>query len=551
MTLASHIHHPKGPPAGPVEGATYEDSLRPRRDVAQFRRLERVAPLGYFAMGVGWIHVARVDGSPKQDRMLAIANGSDWTPQPLTLHRSDPLTGVCKLPHWFSTDYDHHMGLAVGDLNGTGYEDVVVAVFAGKDQAVSGGGVKVYRGGPAGLNPDPEWLARGFAATGVVLADLTGTGTLDVVVSCLSESGTIQAPEVDSSGHFRGRARLLENVSEQGSSETAFREHVIEHSAARGAGDVTVADVDLDGNLDVIFAGSRTTVLYGRPDLSSGNPWSDAPVWVSEEEHPFSFSAQAFSHPDFPEGQLVCSSRGLFSVSQLRGRGIDEIAPGLFVHLPTRGGTSEALQAMAGFDANRPELPAGLAVAHGPDGVPFIVAGFLDARSRDIRGAPIRLFPAASSRTTPFDEGGVQELGGGGLMAARVVVSPYTGGPTSVHQFRVSVDDREQVAVTLPRRPAEELLSVEVIGPDGRRVKHWVSRTSDGSTLCFSPPLKVDSEVVVSFRTAEDVEIAVTSSAAWPPAGASGVWRGRLVAVEPGCARPSDSPPASRERRAG
>jgi hypothetical protein len=229
----------------------------------KFQRLERLSPLGYFAMGIGWIRVATRPG--KNVKMLAIANGSDWTPQPLTLHAPHPERSFEKLPCWFSDDYDHHMGLAIGDVTGNGYDDVVVAVFAGKDQRLTGGGVKMYPGGPEGLSPQPIWLSQGYAATGVALADITGDGTLDILVSCLTEQGTIQAPHTNSNGHFEGRARLLVNQGTSNGLSTTFHPYVIERTEARGAGDVTVADVDLDGTLDVVFAGRRTAVLYGNP----------------------------------------------------------------------------------------------------------------------------------------------------------------------------------------------------------------------------------------------------------------------------------------------
>ena len=164
---------------------------------SDFQRLERLSPLGYFAMGIGWLRVGTQHGAGV--KMLAIANGSDWTPQPVTLHAAHPDRGFEKLPCWFSDDYDHHMGLAVGDVTGNGYDDIVVAVFAGKDQSLTGGGIKLYRGGPEGLNSAPLWLSRGYAATGIALADITGDGTLDILVSCLSET--------------KSRKRLLNSLS--------------------------------------------------------------------------------------------------------------------------------------------------------------------------------------------------------------------------------------------------------------------------------------------------------------------------------------------------
>lgn len=492
----------------------------------RFQRLERLAPLGYFAMGVGLVRIGT------SERMLALANGSDWTPQPLTLHRPHAERGFEKLPSWFSNDYDHHMGLAVGDLSGNGYDDVVVAVFAGKNQQLSEGGLKVYRGGPDGLDPTPVWLAKGFAATGVALAPFGGKNLPDIVVSCVSEDGTIQEPGLDAAGRLPGRPRLLINRTRPGDENLCFETRIIESEIVRGAGDVIIADVDLDGTLDVVFAAPRTAVLFGDPG-ESALPWEHADTWVSHEEHPFSFSVQTLCHPDFPTSQLIASSRGLLSGAQLAGRTLEELAPGILVHAPKRSGTSHNLQHLAPLDSKRPELPAGLAVAYDGGGRPYLVAGFLDARGRDIRGAPLRIYRSTAAPTEAqagflFDPTPDEELPGGGLMAGRVCVAPRIEGPTTIFQHSTEVEDSPLHVVTLPLCPAGELLFVEAADAAGQPLDVAYCRLAQSASLCFSPPLPVGSRLLVAFRAADEVDIVAASSAAWPPAGASGIWRGRL-----------------------
>lgn len=513
------------------------------RQTTRFQRLERLAPLGYFAMGVGSLRL----GSGQ--RMLAIANGSDWTPQPLTLHASHPERGFEKLPCWFSDDYDHHMGLTIGDLNGNGYEDVVVAVFAGKNQRLAEGGVKVYLGGPEGLSPTPIWLARGFAATGVALGPFNGKKVPDIVVSCLSEGGTIQAPDLDDSGRLSGRPRILLNRTLARDANLCFEERIIEHHVVRGAGDVAIADIDLDGTLDVVFASTRTAVLFGNPGTGDA-PWVNADTWVSKEEHPFSFSVQTFLHPDFPGRQLIASSRGLLSGSQLKGRRLEEIGAGILLHSPRRNGSTECIQHLAPVDPARPELPAGLTVAHDAGGRPHLIAGFLDARGSDIRGVPVRTYRSAHGRSgVPFEAVPAEELPGGGLMAGRVCVAPRFEGPTTISEYSVRVGPGPRHVVTLPWRPAGEPLLVEATGRDGQPVEADFTRSEDGATLCFSPPLPEGSRLLIAIRTADEVDIVAASSAAWPPAGASGVWRGRLGrrVLQP----INDSPSPARVRQAG
>ncbi len=507
-----------------------------------FQRLERLAPLGYFAMGIGWLKL----GSGEQ--MLAIANGSDWTPQPLTLHASHPDRGYEKLPCWFSDDYDHHMGLAVGDLTGNGYDDIVVAVISGKNQNLAEGGIKVYLGGPGGLDPHPLWLARGFAATGVALAPFDGGRRPDILVSCLSEGGTIQKPDLDEHGRFTGRARLLVNHTKPGSETPTFEEHVIEHEAARGAGDVFVADVDLDGELDVVFASGKTSVLYGNPRTDLGSPWKHADYWTSNERHPYSFAALAFTHPSFPGGQLIASSRGLMSATQLAGRTLEEIQTGVLIHVPSRGKSTPALQRIGSFDPQSPQVPAGLGVAYGRDGHPSLVAGFLDARGRDIRGAPVRIYPSALTNSTlPFAAGDGQALPGGGLMAGRVEVTPRREGPSTIAEWNFSIERHHMSVLTLPASPAGDLLYVDVEDASGRRVSF--SSHVSGRSVSFSEPLPYGGTVCIGARTVDEVEVVAASSAAWPPAGASGVWRGQLT--RHGLDDQQSPPPVERVRQAG
>lgn len=495
-------------------------------------------------MGVGWLRLET------GEHMLAIANGSDWTPQPLTLHASHPDRGYEKLPCWFSDDYDHHMGLAVGDLTGNGYDDVVVAVISGKNQRLDEGGVKIYLGGPGGLSPHPVWLARGFAATGVAIAPFGSGRRPDIVVSCLSEGGTIQAPHTDERNRFVGRPRLLVNRVKQGDCVPQFEEHVIEHSACRGAGDVFVADVDLDGTLDVVFASGTTAVLYGEPHAERGSPWQEADYWVSDEEHPYSFSAVPFTHPSFPGRQLVASSRGLMSAAQLAGRTLEEIQTGILIHSPERRKRTSALQRIASFDPQAPQVPAGLSIAMRRDGCPCLVAGFLDARGRDIRGAPVRIYASSTTNSVlPFEQGNGQPLPGGGLMAGRVEVTPRREGPCTIAEWRWELGQERKRVLTLPSPPVGDLLYVEVMDASGKRIDVRFQTYLDGLSLCFSEFLPKEGKVAVGVRTVDEVEIVAASSAAWPPAGASGVWRGHLTGH-----RVDDKqspPPAERVRQAG
>jgi hypothetical protein len=154
----------------------------------------------------------------------------------------------------------------------------------------------------------------------------------------------------------------------------------------------------------------------------------------------------------------------------------------------------------------------------------------LDARGRDIRGAPLRTYRSApSGATAPFEPLPEEDLPGGGHMAGRVYVSPRCEGPTTIAEYSSQTGTQPRHVITLPSSPALAPLFVVATTAGERSRRLAFTRSADGATLCFSPAIPPRSRVVIGIRTADELEIVASSSAAWPPAGASGVWRGRLT----------------------
>ncbi|MDP7743019.1 MAG: VCBS repeat-containing protein [Lentisphaeria bacterium] len=93
-----------------------------------------------------------------------------------------PLTFACR----------HAMAVAVGDVNGDGYQDLVFACQEERqDREVSW----IYRGGSGGYSESRRTPLDSFRANGVALADLDGTGCDDIV---LSQSFDLRSWTVDS-----------------------------------------------------------------------------------------------------------------------------------------------------------------------------------------------------------------------------------------------------------------------------------------------------------------------------------------------------------------
>jgi hypothetical protein len=82
-----------------------------------------------------------------------------------------------------------HSVAGVGDVNGDGYDDVVIGADGYSDGQASEGGAFLYLGGPSGLSTTPAWIGeanQAGASYGWAVApagDVNGDGYADVVVS--------------------------------------------------------------------------------------------------------------------------------------------------------------------------------------------------------------------------------------------------------------------------------------------------------------------------------------------------------------------------------
>ena len=193
--------------------------------------------LGHVATGGGW---ADLDGDGWLD--LIAANGNDIHRQNVVVYRNDGAGNLPLTPSWSSGDVDYHGHLDLGDVNGDGFMDVVVGVYLGPNGFGDPGTAKLYLGTPdAGFFTDmPVWTpAQDFYCFRVALGDVDGDGDLDL--ACASGESYYGYPEPQRV--FLNTGGTFETTPSWTSDESGY------------ALDVTWADIDLDGDLDLAFSG--------------------------------------------------------------------------------------------------------------------------------------------------------------------------------------------------------------------------------------------------------------------------------------------------------
>lgn len=211
-------------------------------------------------------------------RDLVLANGVDLSPQSLIVHRNRGASapgGLERYPTWYSSDIDHHGGLAVGDIDGDGWLDAAVAVPFDHHRKPHTGCVRVYlNDGKGELQKAASYsIGLGFQVLDVALGDIDGDGRLDLAAAGVGayDPGTkVPLETAQQRIHMNRGGRLEGNAS-----------WTTEESMA--AATVAFADVNQDGRLDLVLGSRRIGVYYGRADAT--NPLARVPDWQSEATH--------------------------------------------------------------------------------------------------------------------------------------------------------------------------------------------------------------------------------------------------------------------------
>ncbi len=182
--------------------------------------------------------------------------------------------------------YGYSVGTA-GDVNGDGFDDVIVGAHGSDSNGADAGKVYLYYGAPGGLNAAAAWTGRGNAASdyyGVAVGtagDVNGDGYADIIIG---------AHGSNSNGINSGRAYLyLGSANGPGNfpNWTAGGEKVYDYF---GYSVGTAGDVNGDGFDDVIigaFGSNSNGIDSGKAYLYHGaaNGLAASPNWTVSGEN--------------------------------------------------------------------------------------------------------------------------------------------------------------------------------------------------------------------------------------------------------------------------
>ncbi|MFY0578065.1 FG-GAP repeat domain-containing protein [Cystobacter fuscus] len=201
---------------------------------------------------------------------VVVSSGNDQGLQPLAVYENNKQGEFSLRPSWMSDDLDSNTGLAVGDINGDGWIDVAVSVIG---EQLGAGRVKVYLNNQGQLEGSPSFeSADHFSSFACALGDADGDGRLDLAVSILFEG--------DSRGGFQ---RIYFNRPNEKGEWMLEREPGWRSSDSMVGGGLMFADMDGDGFLDLIVGAAQTRIYSGGLDGAGRTRIAREPSWMSQQ----------------------------------------------------------------------------------------------------------------------------------------------------------------------------------------------------------------------------------------------------------------------------